>query len=79
MKHRRKQQKAREESFCERIKVNSRAFLGPPRCLSGKEPSCQFKSCGFAPWVGETLEKEMATHSNIFIWEIPGTKEPGKL
>ena len=23
------------------------------------------------------LEKEMATHSNILVWEIPWTKEPG--
>jgi len=25
------------------------------------------------------LEKEMATHSNIFAWEIPWTEEPGGL
>ena len=24
-------------------------------------------------------EKEMATHSSILAWEIPGTEEPGKL
>ena len=27
----------------------------------------------------ETLEKEMATHSNILAWRIPWTEEPGKL
>ena len=27
----------------------------------------------------EPLEKEMATHSNILAWEIPGTEEPGRL
>ena len=26
-----------------------------------------------------TLEKEMATHSSIFAWRIPGTGEPGGL
>ena len=26
-----------------------------------------------------TLEKEMATHSSILAWEIPGTEEPGGL
>ena len=26
-----------------------------------------------------TLEKEMATHSNILAWEIPWTEEPGRL
>ena len=41
------------------------------------------------PSVGETwvqslgqdnaLEKEMATHSSIFAWEIPRTEEPGGL
>ena len=25
------------------------------------------------------LEKEMATHSSIFAWEIPWTEEPGGL
>ena len=25
------------------------------------------------------LEKEMATHSSIFAWRIPGTEEPGRL
>ena len=25
------------------------------------------------------LEKEMATHSNIFAWRIPWTVEPGRL
>ena len=27
----------------------------------------------------DTLEKEMATHSNIVAWEIPWTEEPGRL
>ena len=25
------------------------------------------------------LEKEMATHSNVLVWRIPGTGEPGGL
>ena len=25
------------------------------------------------------LEKEMATHSSILVWEIPRTEEPGQL
>ena len=25
------------------------------------------------------LEKEMATHSSVFVWRIPGTREPGGL
>ena len=27
----------------------------------------------------QALEKEMATHSSIFAWRIPGTGEPGGL
>ena len=27
----------------------------------------------------DPLEKEMATHSNVLAWEIPGTEEPGQL
>ena len=27
----------------------------------------------------DTLEKEMATHSNILAWKIPWTEEPGGL
>ena len=27
----------------------------------------------------DALEKEMATHSNIFAWELPRTEEPGEL
>ena len=26
---------------------------------------------------GDPLEEEMATHSSILAWEIPGTEEPG--
>ena len=34
----------------------------------------------FNLWVGNIpLEKEMATHSSIFAWRNPWTKEPGKL
>ena len=25
------------------------------------------------------VEKKMATHSNMFVWEIPGIEEPGRL
>ena len=39
-------------------------------CLDGQVPSLS--------WEGP-LEKEMATHSSILAWEIPGTEEPGGL
>ena len=41
---------------------------------------CQCGRHGF-PSLGleDTLEKEMATHSSIFAWDIPWTEEPGGL
>ena len=27
----------------------------------------------------DALEKEMATHSSVLAWRIPGTEEPGRL
>ena len=27
----------------------------------------------------DPVEKEMATHTNIFAWKIPWTEEPGRL
>ena len=32
-----------------------------------------------SPGWEDTLEKEMATHSNILGWEIPWTEEPGRV
>ena len=34
---------------------------------------------GSTPESEDTLEQEMATHSNILAWKIPWTEEPGKL
>ena len=48
------------------------------KCL--KESACQRRRCEFYPWVREIpLEKEMATHSRVLAWEIPWTKERGRL
>ena len=51
-----------------------------PSDSAGKEFACssgvqetQVRSLGQE----DPLEKEMATHSNIFAWEIPRTEEPG--
>ena len=33
----------------------------------------------FDPWLGRSLEKEMATHSSVLFWGIPWTEEPGRL
>ena len=31
------------------------------------------------PYQDDPLEKEMATHSSILVWEIPWTEKPGGL
>ena len=56
--------------------------LGFPGGTSGKESTCQCRRCkrhGFSPWLGRSLEKEMAVHSSILTWEIPWIEEPGGL
>ena len=32
-----------------------------------------------SPGLEDPLEKEMAIHSSILVWEIPWTEEPGRL
>ena len=41
-------------------------------------PTIQETRVQFLGWE-DSLEKEMATHSSIFAWEIPWTEEPGGL
>ena len=52
---------------------------GLPWWLSGKNlPSKQEMQLQSLGWE-DPLEKEMATHSSILAWRIPGTEEPGVL
>ena len=37
------------------------------------------RGAGLIPGLGRSLEEEMATHSSILAWRIPGTEEPGRL
>ena len=52
--------------------------LGYKHCSPvGSESIHQCRKLKFNPWVRKTpLEKEMATHSRILVWEIPWTEEP---
>ena len=43
-----------------------------------KPPAMQETWVRFLGWE-DPLEKEMATHSSILVWEIPWTEEPGGL
>ena len=50
--------------------------------LSDKESSCNAGytgDTGLIPESGRPQEEEMATHSSILAWNIPGTEEPGRL
>ena len=41
------------------------------RWLSGKEFACNARAAGLILGGEDPQEKEMATHSSIFAWEIP--------
>ena len=59
-----------EESFSE----------GLPSWLSSKESTCPVQETRVQSLnQQDPLEKEMATHSSILVWEVTGTKEPGWL
>ena len=50
-----------------------------PRWLRGKEfANAEETHVRSFSWE-DLLEEQMATHSNIFAWKIPWTKEPGRL
>ena len=53
--------------------------LGLFRWLSGKESFCQVGDAGLILGWEDPLEKEKATHSSIFAWEMLWTEEPGGL
>ena len=45
----------------------------------GKESACHAGDLGSIPGSGRPLENEMATHSSVLAWRIPGTGHPGGL
>ena len=50
---------------------------GLPRCLSGKESTCQCRGLRFHPWVGKIPWRRKWQH--IVGWKIPWTEDPGGL
>ena len=50
-----------------------------PGGSDGKESACNAGDLGSIPELGRSLEKEMATHSSVLAWRIPGKGEPGRL
>ena len=65
---------------------NRRQWQPTPVLLPGKSHGRR-SLVGYSPWGREEsdmterlhLEEEMATHSNILAWRIPGKEEPGGL
>ena len=55
-----------------------------PRCLALQADTLHLSHQGSPTYIYtyiflHTLEKEMATHSSVLAWRIPGTGEPGGL
>ena len=50
-----------------------------PDGSDGSESSCSVETQVSSPGWEDPMEKEMATHSNIFDWRIPWMEEPGGL
>ena len=48
--------------------------------LMGEGPGAILSFKTFLSFINRllALEKEMATHSNVLAWRIPGTEEPGR-
>ena len=53
-------------------------FMGFPGGSAVKNLPAMEKQVQFLGWE-DTLEKEMATHSNILVWRIPWIEEPDRL
>ena len=44
-----------------------------------KNPHARTGDSSSIPGLGRSLEKEVATHFSILVWEIPWMEEPGRL
>ena len=65
-----------DEKFLE---MDGGVTQGLPRCLRGKELTCNARDRGSTPGSGRYLEEEMATHSSTLAWKTPWTEAPGRL
>ena len=52
---------------------------GYPELQADSLPMIPWKTCEISESSLKMLEKEMATHSSVLAWRIPGTGEPGWL
>ena len=56
--------------------VTNRNNRGFPGASAVKNPPANAADVGSIPGLGRSSENEMATHSSILAWEIPGREEP---
>ena len=61
------------------FEVKEQIILGLPGASVVKNPPANEETQIWSLGWGDPVEKEMATHSSIFAWEIPWTEEPGGL
>ena len=58
--------------------VRKKCFVIPGGS-DGKESACNAGDLVRSLGQENPLEKEIATHSSVLAWEIPGTEKPGRL
>ena len=72
------------DAVCPYLELLLPLSQGFPGDASDTDPACQCRRqkrqrcCWCDPWV-DPVEREMASHSSIFVCEIPWTEEPGRL
>ena len=59
--------------------VGSKGFPGGSMVKNLPANAGDTKDAGSIPGWEDPLQKEMATHSSILVWETPWTEEPGEL
>ena len=69
----------KESDTTEQLNNNNFCVSGFPGGSVVKNLPADAEDVGLILGWEDPLEKEMATHSNILAWEIPSTKEPGRL
>ena len=52
---------------------------GFPSDSDDNASACNAGDLGLIPGLGNSLEKEVATHSSTLAWKIPWVDEPGRL
>ena len=65
--------------MCTSVSIYTCMYMGFPGGSVVKNPPAKQEMRVQSLGQEDPLEKEMATHSSILVWEIPWTEEPGEL